>query len=187
MTGSRSSLVRAANHRKFEAESRLPPSHAMAMTRITEEAMLPESWREASCFVCGIRRPYSDRMKSVCPTYAILSSSTSSEVERLRQQLPAHERAQAADAIATEAHWRVQNPIYGCTEIIARLQNQITTAQNELAVIQARITIHKAHMQPLDQAQGNYDVVAAREGAHSYLKDNDFLLPQLSNLPLDFC
>ncbi|KAL0918222.1 hypothetical protein M5K25_010218 [Dendrobium thyrsiflorum] len=110
-----------------------------------------------------------------------------SNVARMLQQLPAHERAQAADAIAMEAHWRVQNPIYGCTEIIARLQNQITTAQNELAVIKAHLTIQKAHLQPRDQAQGNNHVVAKGERAHSYLKDNYLLLPELSNLPLDFC
>ncbi|XP_020571888.1 LOB domain-containing protein 24-like [Phalaenopsis equestris] len=99
-------------------------------------------------------------------------------VARMLQQLPLHDRAQAADAIATEAHWRVQDPVYGCTERIVCLQHEISKAQNELAVMKAQIAIHIAHHEKQQHSEAQY--------YQCYLKDNDSFVPYWPNLRPDF-
>ncbi|ONK79446.1 uncharacterized protein A4U43_C01F6450 [Asparagus officinalis] len=70
-----------------------------------------------------------------------------SNVTRMLQQLPAHLRAQAADAISSEAYWRVNDPVYGSVGIIARLHEDIYMHQHELALTRAQIAMHAAQHQ----------------------------------------
>ncbi|RLM61598.1 hypothetical protein C2845_PM14G18500 [Panicum miliaceum] len=56
--------------------------------------------------------------------------------------LPVQERGRAADTMATEARWRAQNPVYGCTGVIDRLQQEIRAVQHELARTRAQLTVH---------------------------------------------
>jgi len=58
------------------------------------------------------------------------------------QSLPVLERGRAADTMATEAHWRVQDPVYGCTGIIHRLQQEIRDVQHQLATTRAQLAMH---------------------------------------------
>ena len=58
------------------------------------------------------------------------------------QSLPVQERGRAADTMATEAHWRVQDPVYGCTGIIHRLQQEIRDVQHQLATTRAQLAMH---------------------------------------------
>ncbi|RCV40529.1 hypothetical protein SETIT_9G061700v2 [Setaria italica] len=67
-----------------------------------------------------------------------------SNIARMLQSLPAHERGKAADTIAAEARWRVQDPVYGCAGIVGRLQGEIKAAQCELAWTRAQIAVHAA-------------------------------------------
>ncbi|CAL5005214.1 unnamed protein product [Urochloa decumbens] len=60
-----------------------------------------------------------------------------SNATRLLQSLPVQERGRAADTMAAEARWRVQDPVYGCTGIIDRLQQEIRAVQHELATTRA--------------------------------------------------
>jgi len=60
----------------------------------------------------------------------------------LAQSLPVQERGRAADTMATEAHWRVQDPVYGCTGIIHRLQQEIRDVQHQLATTRAQLAMH---------------------------------------------
>ncbi|XP_072147256.1 LOB domain-containing protein 4 [Setaria viridis] len=60
------------------------------------------------------------------------------------QSLPVHERGKAADTMAAEARWRVQDPVYGCAGIVGRLQGEIKAAQCELARTRAQIAMHAA-------------------------------------------
>ncbi|KAG8045168.1 hypothetical protein GUJ93_ZPchr0008g12776 [Zizania palustris] len=64
-----------------------------------------------------------------------------SNVARLLESLPMAERSEAANTMAREAYWRVQDPVYGVTGIISRLQDEIRAVQLELARTQAQITI----------------------------------------------
>nr|CAB3492943.1 unnamed protein product [Digitaria exilis] len=67
-----------------------------------------------------------------------------SNVARMLQSLPVHERGKAADTMAVEAQRRVQDPVYGCAGIVGRLQGEIRAVQCELARTQARIAVHAA-------------------------------------------
>ncbi|CAL5013598.1 unnamed protein product [Urochloa decumbens] len=62
-----------------------------------------------------------------------------SNATRLLQSLPVQERGRAADTMAAEARWRVQDPVYGCTGIIDRLQQEIRAVQHELATTRAQL------------------------------------------------
>lgn len=62
------------------------------------------------------------------------------------------QRAQAADAIATEAYWRVHDPVYGSVGVISQLQQDIYTHQQELALTRAQIAMYTAQQQQ-DHAQ----------------------------------
>ncbi|KAG8087891.1 hypothetical protein GUJ93_ZPchr0010g7396 [Zizania palustris] len=64
-----------------------------------------------------------------------------SNVARLLESLPMAERGEAANTMAREAYWRVQDPVYGVTGIISRLQDEIRAVQLELARTHAQITI----------------------------------------------
>jgi len=55
------------------------------------------------------------------------------------QSLPVQERGRAADTMAAEARWRVQDPVYGCTGVIDRLQQEIRAVQHELARTRAQL------------------------------------------------
>uniref|UniRef100_A0A0E0AXP1 LOB domain-containing protein n=1 Tax=Oryza glumipatula TaxID=40148 RepID=A0A0E0AXP1_9ORYZ len=70
-----------------------------------------------------------------------------SNVARLLQSLPMAERGNAANTMAMEAYWRVQDPVYGCTGIINRLQEEIRAVQCELARTQAHLAIVVASSQ----------------------------------------
>ena len=48
------------------------------------------------------------------------------------QGLPVQERRRAANTMATEVGWPMQDLVYGCTGVIDRLQQKIR-AQHELA------------------------------------------------------
>ncbi|CAD6264768.1 unnamed protein product [Miscanthus lutarioriparius] len=65
-----------------------------------------------------------------------------SNVTRVLQSLPVQERGRAADTMAKEAHWRVQDPVYGCTGIIHRLQQEIRDVQHQLATTRAQLAMH---------------------------------------------
>jgi hypothetical protein len=58
------------------------------------------------------------------------------------QSLPVQERGRAADTMAAEARWRVQDPVYGCTGVIDRLQQEIRAVQHELATTRAQLAVH---------------------------------------------
>ena len=59
------------------------------------------------------------------------------------------ERGRAADTMAAEARWRVQDPVYGCTGVIDRLQQEIRAVQHELATTRAQLAVHaRAAMAP---------------------------------------
>ncbi|CAM0911936.1 unnamed protein product [Alopecurus aequalis] len=114
-----------------------------------------------------------------------------SNVARLLQSLPVEERGQAAETMAMEAQWRVGDPVYGCTGIINRLQEEILAAQCELARTQAQLFMAVAHGAQLQQqaplllappprspqqAGGHHHVaVAQRQEESPFLDADEFL------------
>ncbi|KAL6900766.1 hypothetical protein ACP4OV_005442 [Aristida adscensionis] len=84
-----------------------------------------------------------------------------SNVTRLLQSLPVQERGAAADAMAAEAQWRVRDPVYGCTGVISRLQEEIRAAQRELARTRAQLAVQV-------QVHGGAPAPAPAQAQHCY-------------------
>ncbi|GMP69523.1 hypothetical protein CsSME_00028749 [Camellia sinensis var. sinensis] len=62
-----------------------------------------------------------------------------SNVSKMLQDLPVHQRADAVSSIVYEANARMRDPVYGCVGAISYLQNQVSQLQMQLAVAQAEI------------------------------------------------
>ncbi|KAJ4977150.1 hypothetical protein NE237_002256 [Protea cynaroides] len=74
-----------------------------------------------------------------------------SNTTKILQQLPVHQRAEAADCMSFEATSRIQDPVYGCVGIISQLQHQILATQRELAMTQAQLAFHHAQQENQQQ------------------------------------
>ncbi|KAL2899263.1 LOB domain-containing protein 12 [Bienertia sinuspersici] len=62
-----------------------------------------------------------------------------SNVGKMLQELPVHQRADAVSSLVYEANARIRDPVYGCVGAISFLQNQVTQLQMQLAMAQAEI------------------------------------------------
>ncbi|MED6169748.1 LOB domain-containing protein 4 [Stylosanthes scabra] len=60
-----------------------------------------------------------------------------SNVNKMLQELPEHQRGDAVSSMVYEANARVRDPVYGCVGAISSLQQQIDALQTQLAVAQA--------------------------------------------------
>ncbi|XP_022777103.1 LOB domain-containing protein 24-like [Durio zibethinus] len=87
--------------------------------------------------------PYNDPQRFV----SVHKIHGASNVTKLLQQLPTHLRAKAADSLYFEAQCRVEDPVYGCVGLIFLLQQQIHSAESELAKTQAEIAVLKSQAQ----------------------------------------
>ncbi|CAK9855389.1 unnamed protein product, partial [Sphagnum jensenii] len=55
-----------------------------------------------------------------------------SNITKLLNELPQHQREDAVNSLAYEADARVKDPVYGCVGAISLLQRQVAQLQNEL-------------------------------------------------------
>ncbi|TYI23435.1 hypothetical protein ES332_A06G165200v1 [Gossypium tomentosum] len=62
-----------------------------------------------------------------------------SNVNKMLQELPVHQRGDAVSSIVYEANARVRDPVYGCVGAISSLQQQIDALQTQLALTQAEV------------------------------------------------
>ncbi|KAH6765706.1 Lateral organ boundaries domain family protein [Perilla frutescens var. hirtella] len=62
-----------------------------------------------------------------------------SNVSKMLQELPVHQRGDAVSSLVYEANARMRDPVYGCVGAISYLQNQVSQLQMQLAVAQAEI------------------------------------------------
>ncbi|GAB2286082.1 LOB domain-containing protein 12 [Dionaea muscipula] len=62
-----------------------------------------------------------------------------SNVSKMLQEIPVHQRADAVSSLVFEANARMRDPVYGCVGAISYLQNQVVQLQKQLAVAQAEI------------------------------------------------
>ncbi|KAI7735689.1 hypothetical protein M8C21_006019 [Ambrosia artemisiifolia] len=62
-----------------------------------------------------------------------------SNVSKMLQGLPLHQRGDAVDSLVYEANARTKDPVYGCVGAISYLQNQVSQLQMQLATAQAEI------------------------------------------------
>ncbi|XP_057487713.1 LOB domain-containing protein 12-like [Actinidia eriantha] len=71
-----------------------------------------------------------------------------SNVSKMLQELPVHQRADAVSSLVYEATARMRDPIYGCVGVISYLQNQVSQLQMQLAVAQAEILCIEMQQEP---------------------------------------
>ncbi|OIV93330.1 hypothetical protein TanjilG_23266 [Lupinus angustifolius] len=62
-----------------------------------------------------------------------------SNINKMLQELPEHQRGDAVSSMVYEANARVKDPVYGCVGAISSLQQQINVLQTQLAVTQAEV------------------------------------------------
>ncbi|XVE52828.1 hypothetical protein DITRI_Ditri02bG0155600 [Diplodiscus trichospermus] len=62
-----------------------------------------------------------------------------SNVSKMLQELPEHQRSDAVSSMVYEANARVRDPVYGCVGAISSLQQQIDSLQTQLALAQAEV------------------------------------------------
>ncbi|KAJ0230216.1 LOB domain-containing protein 12 [Hirschfeldia incana] len=75
-----------------------------------------------------------------------------SNVSKMLQELPVHQRADAVNSLVFEANARVRDPVYGCVGAISYLQNQVSQLQMQLAVAQAEILCIQMQQEPTLQS-----------------------------------
>ncbi|XP_059666786.1 LOB domain-containing protein 12-like [Cornus florida] len=73
-----------------------------------------------------------------------------SNVSKLLQELPVHQREDAVISLVYEANARMRDPVYGCAGAISYLQDQVSELQMQLAMAQAEILCFQ--MQQQEQA-----------------------------------
>ncbi|TXG71203.1 hypothetical protein EZV62_006138 [Acer yangbiense] len=72
-----------------------------------------------------------------------------SNVNKMLQELPEHQRSDAVSSMVYEANARVRDPVYGCVGAISSLQQQIDTLQTQLALAQAEVVhMRMRHFSP---------------------------------------
>ncbi|OAY73404.1 LOB domain-containing protein 12 [Ananas comosus] len=71
-----------------------------------------------------------------------------SNVSKVLQELPVHQRADAVNSLVYEANARMRDPVYGCVGAISYLQNQVSQLQMQLAVAQAEILCIQMQQEP---------------------------------------
>ncbi|KAK9280713.1 hypothetical protein L1049_014411 [Liquidambar formosana] len=71
-----------------------------------------------------------------------------SNVSKMLQELPIHQRADAVSSLVYEANARMRDPVYGCVGAISYLQNQVSQLQMQLAVAQAEIFCIQMQQEP---------------------------------------
>ncbi|XP_019418728.1 PREDICTED: LOB domain-containing protein 4-like [Lupinus angustifolius] len=62
-----------------------------------------------------------------------------SNVNKMLQDLPMHQRGDAVSSMVYEANARVRDPVYGCVGTISSLQQHIDLLQTQLALAQAEV------------------------------------------------
>ncbi|KAL6291137.1 hypothetical protein ACE6H2_008647 [Prunus campanulata] len=72
-----------------------------------------------------------------------------SNVSKMLQELPVHQRADAVSSLVYEANARMRDPVYGCVGAISYLQNQVSELQMQLAVAQAEILCIQMQHEPM--------------------------------------
>ncbi|KAJ4807535.1 LOB domain-containing protein 12 [Rhynchospora pubera] len=70
-----------------------------------------------------------------------------SNVSKMLQDLPVHQRAVAVSSLVYEANARMRDPVYGCVGAISYLQHQVSQLQMQLAVAQAEILCFQMQQQ----------------------------------------
>ncbi|KAH0889244.1 hypothetical protein HID58_051673, partial [Brassica napus] len=96
-----------------------------------------------------------------------------SNVSKMLQELPVHQRADAVNSLVFEANARVRDPVYGCVGAISYLQNQVTQLQMQLAVAQTEILCIQMQHEPALQSHHEVFELDQDDKAHLLHSNNN--------------
>ncbi|XP_042026762.1 LOB domain-containing protein 12-like [Salvia splendens] len=97
-----------------------------------------------------------------------------SNVSKMLQELPVHQRGDAVSSLVYEANARARDPVYGCVGAISYLQSQVSQLQMQLAVAQAEIVCIQMQ-QDHEQQQHNINQLMMDEHEKSCFLQNNFI------------
>ncbi|KAJ6895839.1 LOB domain-containing protein 12-like [Populus alba x Populus x berolinensis] len=80
-----------------------------------------------------------------------------SNVSKMLQEIPIHQRVDAVSSLVYEANARVRDPVYGCVGAISYLQNQVSQLQIQLAATQAEMNCIQMQQEPTLPTQLDQD------------------------------
>uniref|UniRef100_A0A2N9FIR9 LOB domain-containing protein n=1 Tax=Fagus sylvatica TaxID=28930 RepID=A0A2N9FIR9_FAGSY len=111
-----------------------------------------------------------------------------SNVSKMLQELPIHQRADAVSSLVYEANARVRDPVYGCVGAISYLQNQVSQLEMQLAVAQAEILCIQMQQEPnlptqIDQQDDNKSLLLSNNNFNNIPQYYSF--PSSSNVTQD--
>lgn len=89
-----------------------------------------------------------------------------SNISKLLNELPPHQREDAVSSLAYEAQARVKDPVYGCVGAISVLQGEVQQLQRELAEARADLARYIAMEMGMQEIHG----VPAHHSWHRFLE-----------------
>ncbi|XP_057506607.1 LOB domain-containing protein 11-like [Actinidia eriantha] len=101
-----------------------------------------------------------------------IESESDERRDRLRLRLTVESRSDAANCMTFEASSRIQAPMYGCTQTIFKLQQQIVQTQYEIAKVQAELAIYNAQQQMHQIQQQQDHQIQNQYGQSSWMNVN---------------
>ncbi|KAI9156644.1 hypothetical protein LWI28_010017 [Acer negundo] len=104
-----------------------------------------------------------------------------SNVSKMLQDLPVHQRADTVSSLVYEANARVRDPVYGCVGAISYLQNQVSQLQMQLAVAQAEILCTQMQQEPMMPTPQIVDPDDHHDHHHQKSSSSFLDLPQYLN------
>lgn len=105
-----------------------------------------------------------------------------SNVSKMLQELPEHQRADAVSSLVYEANARIRDPVYGCVGAISYLQSQVSQLQMQLAMVQAEILSIKQQQQVTELVQ-NQEMILQRVDAVVDREDDEKEKSSFVNFP----
>ncbi|KAK9742310.1 hypothetical protein RND81_03G163000 [Saponaria officinalis] len=103
-----------------------------------------------------------------------------SNVSKMLQELPIHQRADAVSSLVYEANARMRDPVYGCVGAISFLQNQVSQLQMQLAVAQTEILC--IQMQQEQPSNNNFTTTTTQNSSFDSSSDDKSFLLQNNNM-----
>ncbi|KAK6928384.1 Lateral organ boundaries, LOB [Dillenia turbinata] len=86
-----------------------------------------------------------------------------SNVSKLLNEIPSHQREDAVNSLAYEAEARMRDPVYGCVGAISVLQRQVIQLQKELDATNADLIRYTCSHPMPGTSSGGVNQVAQRE------------------------
>ncbi|XP_002985907.2 LOB domain-containing protein 4 [Selaginella moellendorffii] len=105
-----------------------------------------------------------------------------SNVSKMLQDLPLHQRGDAVSSMVYEANARVRDPVYGCVGAISALHQQIAQLQTQLAISQAEnVCLRMQHSAMVTNIVGqNHSVSSATTAATTITSESIKISPASS-------